>query len=280
MIAKTIGLVTYKKSQPLTESDSLLTAPLAALGFKAEAVPWDDNHLNWSNYDTLILRSCWNYHLYPEKFLAWLAKIEKLNIKLWNPAKIVRWNINKKYLFDLEKKGFDVVPSKLINANAVLNFDEISQQFDCSELIIKPAIGASAYGLKRINKTAKLRLPDSGFLIQPYLAEIKNGELSLLFFGNSYSHAVIKYPKKNGFLTQIELGGTELLYHPDPSIISCARKIVDSLSTPLLYARVDGILLKGKFTLMELELIEPHLFLDLYPQSAAFFAQTLERFRH
>ena len=268
MQSNLLGLVTCRQFPRLTASDSLLIKPLTSLGFQIKAVPWDDEKVRWEQFDTLILRSCWNYHLVPEKFLSWLDLIEKQGIKLWNPYKIVRWNINKKYLFDLKKKGIDIVPTKLINSGKTFDFKKNIHEFNTDDLIIKPVIGASAYGVKRISKNTKFTLPAGDYLVQPFLKEIYDGEYSLIFFNKKFSHAVIKIPNAKDFRTQPELGGTEKLIQPDKKIIKQAQIILEKIDSPLLYARVDGLLINGKFILMELELIEPHLFLDLLPRSA------------
>ena len=268
MQSNLLGLVTCRQFPRLTASDSLLIKPLTSLGFQVRIVPWDDERVKWKEFDTLILRSCWNYHLVPEKFLSWLDLIEKQGIKLWNPYPIVRWNINKKYLFDLQKRGIDIVPTKLISKNSEINLKKYFEEFNCSELIFKPVIGASAYGVKRISKNTKFTLPAGDYLVQPFLKEIYDGEYSLIFFNKKFSHAVIKIPNAKDFRTQPELGGTEKLIQPDKKIIKQAQNILKQVDSPLLYSRVDGLIINGKFTLMELELIEPHLFLDLLPRSA------------
>src|SRR4030042_2037048 len=102
---KTVGLITYCQSPELTPSDQLLVEPLKKLGFNPVAVPWDDENVNWSAFDVLIFRSCWNYHLQYKKFIEWLNHLEKLHIPVWNPIPIIKWNSNKIYLKDLEYKG-------------------------------------------------------------------------------------------------------------------------------------------------------------------------------
>src|SRR3989338_2501792 len=109
-----IAFVTYDKSPRFTPSDKLLVKPLESFGHKLFPAPWDNPEIDWQKFDVLILRSCWNYHLHIDGFLSWLKKIKKLGIRLWNPYQIVLWNIDKRYLFDLEKKGIGIIPTKLI----------------------------------------------------------------------------------------------------------------------------------------------------------------------
>ena len=147
--------------------------------------------------------------------------------------------------------------------------------------MIKPTIGVDAYHILKTNyldalakqKDLDKLLENSDILIQPLIEEIKNGELSIIFFGNNYGHTVLKKPAKNDFRTNYDLGGSIEIAEIKPNILSQVKKIVGSIVKDILYARVDGVIIKGKFVLMELELIEPHLFLDLYPNSAELFAK-------
>ncbi|KKS45187.1 hypothetical protein A2781_03180 [Candidatus Gottesmanbacteria bacterium RIFCSPHIGHO2_01_FULL_42_27] len=281
-----IAFVTYAKSPRFTPSDKLLVKPLESFGHKLFPAPWDNPEIDWQKFDVLILRSCWNYHLHIDGFLSWLKKIKKLGIRLWNPYQIVLWNIDKRYLFDLEKKGIGIIPTKLIKKNAVSTLKKYFSDFNCQELIVKPTIGASAYKINRfLVSEAEIRLKDfqqmltqTDCLIQPLMKEIFEGEISMIFLGKKFSHAILKQPRQDEFRVQIELGGTEELTNLSPELIKQGQKIIDSIKGNLLYARVDGIIHDGKFMLMELELVEPHLFLDLYPPSALQFASKFENF--
>ena len=281
MTQKKLGFVTYKKYPRLTQSDILLAKSLEVSDYHVQNVPWDDERTEWEEYDTLILRSCWNYHLQVDNFYSWLKKIEDAGIKLWNPYSIVRSNLNKTYLFDLERKGIEIIPTLHIKKGSNIYIEDILKKNNWEEIVIKPTIGVDAYHILKTNyldalakqKDLDKLLENSDILIQPLIEEIKNGELSIIFFGNNYGHTVLKKPAKNDFRTNYDLGGSIEIAEIKPNILSQVKKIVGSIVKDILYARVDGVIIKGKFVLMELELIEPHLFLDLYPNSAELFAK-------
>jgi glutathione synthase/RimK-type ligase-like ATP-grasp enzyme len=283
---KAVGFVTYKQSSKLTESDQFIVPPLKKRGFEAHAVAWDDTRIDWTRFDVIVLRSCWNYHLHYEQFLAWLNRIKRLKVPVWNPIPVIRWNSNKKYLKDLEYKGVPVIPTVFIEKGTTYFLSDIAKHKGWKDLVIKPAIGASSYNVclvkqneydKKQNEFVKLS-GQSDVCIQPFVKEIYNGEYSLIFLGNQYSHAVLKIPKKGDFRSNCETGGAEKRIEPEKRIIQQAANIVKTIHSPLLYARVDGIILDGKFTLSELELIEPELYFYLDPLSPAKFAKTLARY--
>lgn len=257
-MSKVVGFVTYTKEPELTASDRLLQKAFKDNHISVQAVPWDADEIEWSSFSALIIRSCWNYHQVPTKFFTWLEQISQLDILVWNPVEIVRWNSHKAYLLELEQQGIPIIPTSILKPNT--STESIFEETGYAEIIIKPSIGASSEGVKHLHKGEKIQITTE-MLIQPYMKEITQGELSVVFFGDDYSHTVIKYP------------GKEALYRPDQDIINQATEIVKKIPAKLLYARVDGIIVKGKFILMELELIEPHLFIDLYPQAADSFVR-------
>jgi hypothetical protein len=254
---KRIGFVTYLELPTINESDQLLLTPLRKEGFKVEATAWDDTNIDWSKYDYLILRSCWNYYRNYEKFFIWLSYIEKLNIPTWNPTPIIRWNANKKYLKELEYKGIPIIPTVFIEKGTTYNLIDIAHHKKWNDLVIKPAVGVFSYNVKVIKQNEfnkgqtifKKLSQQSDVLIQPYISIMKNKEYSLVFLGGKYSHTVIK-----------QSGNRGTIIYPDASIIQQAKKILQKIHSPLLYTRVDGIIIDDVFMLSELELIEPYLF--------------------
>jgi len=256
----TVGLVTCSNSPQLTSSDQLLVRPLQKQGFNPVAVAWDDPDIDWSKFDVLIFRSCWNYHLHYEKFLAWLDHLETLRVPTLNPIPIIRWNSNKKYLKDLECKGVQIVPTVFLEKGEKYYLSDIAQHKKWKDLVIKPAIGLYSYNVKFIkqneyNKKQKefeKLSAESGVLVQPHM---KGTECSLVFIGNEFSHAVRKVPRH---------------------IIQQAAAVMKKVNSPLLYARVDAIVQNDTFYLMELECIEPKLYFDLCPRAPTKFAQALQ----
>lgn len=272
---KIVALVTYNKQPKLFDSDNLLVDPFEKHGFIAEAAPWDKKGVDWKKYDLVILRSPWNYHLQVPEFLDWIEYLEIQKVKLWNPPDIIRWNLNKKYLLELSNMGIPIIPSFIFNKKTRDSVKEIIYNKGWKEIVMKPVFGASAYKIAKI-KAEYLDISDDGdFIIQPFMKEITtDGEYSFIFFDNKFSHVIHKIPKQNEFRTQAELGGTETLFQPTSQQISQAQNVLNHIDSPLLYARVDGLIIENKFRLMELELIEPYLYFEKNTESAEKFVKS------
>lgn len=265
--------------------DHMLFKPLNKLGWNAEEVSWKDKKINWSEYDSVIVRSAWDYQDNPDEFVKVLEKINKSKTVLFNDLEIMKWNMNKSYLFDLGNKGIPIPTSLYFEKyNSQATADSF-YKLNCDEIVIKPLISASAFNTFRVRKN-KLNEVDEiltstffnrSFLIQPFLRNIvEEGEYSLFYFGGRYSHTILKTPKENDFRVQEEHGGILKLVEPNRSMKKTAEQVLKSIPK-LLYARVDlARTEEDNFVLMELELIEPSLYFNMAPDSAAFFAQVFD----
>jgi len=276
---RSIAFATCSTYPGLAKDDTALAAALSAAGYHVTPAAWDDPAIDWSRYDAVIIRSTWNYHLQPAAFLAWLRQLESHRLHIANPVDILEWNMDKKYLKDLENIDIPLPPTLFLEKDDNADLDAIFQDTGWQKAVIKPCISATAYNTwitqphTAIPDTTTLtRLLDTGsYMIQEYMEEIAtDGEYSLIFFGQQYSHAVKKSAKEGDFRVQEQYGGHSLPTRPDPSIIRQATAILDKTipfdtSPRLLYARVDGVMHKGIFTLMELELVEPSLFFNDNP---------------
>ena len=158
----------------------------------------------------------------------------------------------------MQSAGFDIIQSALLT-----KADDV-HQFDSELLIVKPTISAGAYLTEKLNsKEIQNRFKEfQGFLLQPFLEEIKHGEISLIYLGEQFSHAVLKKPKKKDFRVQVEYGGLTQYYHPSDDLKTYSQKVIEEFAKGSFYARLDGLYVDGKFKIMELELIEPALFLS------------------
>lgn len=281
-----IAFVTYAGLPGLSNDDRLAAAELTRLGAAVDAVVWDDSAVRWGSYDRVVIRSCWDYHLRPAAFLNWLARLEADRVSLWNPAPVVRANVDKGYLVDLAAAGVPVVPTVRLERGEKADLPGLLAERGWDEAVVKPAVSASAFRTRRVQRedadTAAAQadleemLAASGALIQRFLPEIQTrGEWSFLFLGGEYSHAVLKRPKTGDFRVQEELGGSSVLERPEPALVDQARAVTATIPRPWLYARVDGVEIGGVFTLMELELIEPALFLGWEPEAPARFASAI-----
>lgn len=286
MIMNTIALITDLAQPDLSQSDQLLVAPLQALGITATPVPWDDPKVDWRAYDALVLRSCWEYHHQPARFRAWLTRLSNQRLPLWNPVPMVLWNMDKRYLRDLAERDVPIVPTVWLAQGEAPRLTAVLAQQGWPQAVIKPRISASAHDTWVTSRSAAAdqtrlaaMLAKQDLMVQPQLPEIAQGEWSLIFLAGSYSHAVLKRPAVGNIFVQEHLGGSAVSAAPDAAMIEQAEAILQQAvaltGCPSLYARVDGVLVNGRFTLMELELIEPDLFLASDAGAAARFARVL-----
>jgi hypothetical protein len=257
-----IGLVSYAKCPELTDDDRLLIPAFARRGVRAVPVVWDAE-VDWLQFERVVIRSCWDYHLRLREFLEWVEHLERLGVRLSNSARLIRWNAAKTYLKELNRRGVRIPPTVWIDGHEELDAVALLRTKGWPSAVAKPIVSASAHGLKRVfaDQPTSIRGPA---MVQPFLSEVPDlGEWSLVFIGGEYSHAVLKRAAPGEFRVQSEYGGETTEAGPVPSMVGTARKILASLDEWPDYARVDGILCGDEFVLMELELIEPVLFLKL-----------------
>ena len=271
-----IALVTYKDkglyTSPTAENeDDTLLKFLITKGLSIEKVIWNDSSVDWSNYQLAILKSPWDYFDLIHDFYDWLAKIKQKNIKLLNPVDVVKWNADKHYLQDIKNAGLKVTPSSFLTKGDDVNFEKYFEQFNSDKLIVKPAVSGGSKNTFKVTATNTKEIIEKltpllaleDFIVQPFLNEIEeNGEWSFLFFGGKFSHSLLKKAKPGDFRVQHSFGGT---IHPQEApthLLADAEKYVHQFAKGCLYARVDGTVINNEFVLMELELIEPFLFLN------------------
>lgn len=265
--------------------DKLLFEPMKKIGWIAEEISWRNENVNWNDYYAVIVRSTWDYQNDSEKFINVLEKINGVS-HLENDLDLMKWNMNKNYLFDLEQKGAKIVNTiweKNFNTNLA---NEYFEKLNTDEIIIKPNISANADNTFRLTRD-KLNInlgqlekifSTREFMVQPFLKNIiDEGEYSLFFFNGKFSHSVLKKPKDNDFRVQEEHGGNIQPFKVSSELILIAENIIKKLSTIPLYGRVDLVRTKeNEFALIELELIEPSLYLNKDNQSPLRFVKAFE----
>lgn len=280
----TIAFATYDQTPSLTDDDRPAADALAARGADVRAAVWDDPAVDWRDFDAVVVRSCWDYHLRPREFLAWVAGVEAAGVPLWNPPDVVRWNFEKTYLRDLERRGVPVVPTAWVERGANLDLRAILEREGWARAVVKPTVSLSAHetwvtSVERAREdepAARRTLARGGVMVQPFVEEVvSGGEWSLVFFAGEYSHAVLKRPANGDFRTQSDFGGSKTVAEPPAHVLGAARRAVAAVDAPLLYARVDGVEVGGQLLLMELELIDPELYFSKVPEAAARFAGAL-----
>ncbi len=276
-----VGFATSAQWPHLTDDDRLAAAALRDRGVHVEPVVWTDPGL--PRVDTIVVRSTWDYHHRPGEFIAWMDRCSVAGIRLWNPAGVLRWNLDKRYLHQVEGDGVAMVPTLWADA-ACPPLARVLADRGWDDVVVKPAVSASGWRTFRASphtaaaheRRFRETLSGGSAMIQPFLSEIAaEGEWSLVFLGGRYSHAVLKRPAPGGFLVQKEHGGSYAPATPPPAMRADAEHAIAKVPGPLLYARVDGIRRDSRLVLVELELLEPDLFLRTNPGAAERLADAL-----
>jgi glutathione synthase/RimK-type ligase-like ATP-grasp enzyme len=278
-----VALATCAAVPELSPDDRLLLPALAALAIQAGPAVWDDPGTPWERYDAVVVRSCWDYHHKADRFDEWTRRLETAGMPLWNPPAVLRWNARKTYLRELEEAGVPVVPTRFIESPGGPDLDAVLHDAGWREVVVKPVVSASAFETWRAERGREEdgerfrqlvgRMP---VMVQPFLPEIeREGEWSFCFFGGEYSHAVLKRPRPGDFRVQSDHGGVYHLADPAGALIEQAAAALGAAGNRTLYARVDGCVVRGELHLMELELLEPALFLALHPDAPDRFAAAL-----
>lgn len=262
----------------------MVIEPLRARGFAAEAATWTDAAIDWTAFDAVVMRSVWNYHLRFDEFSAWLERLETLGVRVINPMSLTRWNCSKRYLLELEEAGVRIPVTVLLSRNA--SRAEVERglgEIGTTPIVVKPAVSASAHETWMMEGNApgviervETLCRDGEVLLQEFVEEVQSdGELSIVFFGGEYSHAMLKRPRAGDFRVQSEHGGSSVVTTPDPEVIDAAAAMMGKLPMIPVFARMDGIVIDGNFTLMEAELLDAELFMQHAPGSADRFADAI-----
>jgi glutathione synthase/RimK-type ligase-like ATP-grasp enzyme len=275
-----IVLATCRSKPALTPSDALLAAELERAGATVVAAPWDTITPAGEYPVTVCLRSTWDYHRRWTEFRAWVAGFDDRHGGLWNPAETVLWNADKLYLRDLGAAGIALPRTRWFEPGERLEIEAILRQWNLTRAVLKPRISATAFGTYLISAGRALSdeewkpLETSGGLIQAFVPEVESqGEISLVYVDGGFNHAVRKRPAGGDFRVQRDFGGTVEGVAPPSGVRDFGDAVLGAVSRPWLYARVDLVETDRGPVLMELELIEPDLFLT--PAAAARLAAAL-----
>jgi hypothetical protein len=277
-IPSTVALVTCAELPDLDPDDRLLLGPLADRGATVAAAIWDDPAVDWAAFDLVVLRSPWDYARRRDEFVAWAATVPRLA----NPADVVAWNTDKRYLRELAAAGVPVVPTSWVEPGG--DWSPPSG----GEWVIKPAVSAGSKDTGRYDAddpehralaaahVARLQAAGRLVMVQPYLPAVDTyGETAVLYLGGAYSHSIRKGPLLRGpDLGEAGLYKEEAITArlPTPAelmVADLALAAVPGGADRLLYARVDLIPGPGgEPLLVEFELTEPSLFLGTAPGAA------------
>jgi glutathione synthase/RimK-type ligase-like ATP-grasp enzyme len=280
-----LAFVTYSILPELSPDDLTLAKFLSGKNIKVSAVIWDDENIDWNQFDAVIIRSTWDYFTRTKSFDAWLEKLSLSGCRVMNPLSVIHWNKNKNYFNDFQKQGFAFPPYYYLEQGSNVDLPQLLRNDHWQKAVIKPSISGGAHNTW-ITTTASVHtdsprldamLEEGDVIVQIYMDEIvTEGELSLVFFNKQFSHAVCKKASSGDFRVQSQFGGTVTPVQPTKSLIQQAEALINSIPEDLLYARVDGLVLnENELCLMELELIEPALFVSDNDQACDNFYQAL-----
>lgn len=277
-----IAFVTYRGLPQLWPGDQLAAAELARHGVRVVPAAWDDESVDWAGFDAVVVRSTWDYWTRVDEFASWIDARSVDGTALWNPARLLRWNLDKTYLRDLEARGVPTVPTSWPEPGDTLA--GVMADRGWTRAVVKPRVSGNGAGTWIVDVPPTARdeealartIESAGAMVQPFVAEVADpGEWSLIFLGGSFSHAVIKRPGTGEFRVQQEHGGSAQLATAPRRLVEAAERVLAEVDEPWLYARVDGCDVDGRFLLMELEMLEPSLFLDLHPAAPFRFAASI-----
>jgi hypothetical protein len=232
-----------------------------------------------SKFDLILPLIAWGYQRSPRKWFAALDAWEAAGLVFANPVKTLRWNTDKDYLFDLEAAGVPIVPTLESAALTNDDLDAARSQFGAQRLVIKPAISGGADGTYLLGPGDAIPFDvlEREMLIQPLMPAIaSDGEFSLFHFAGQFSHAILKKPASGDFRVQEQFGGHEVSVVAPTDALALAEAAIAAAPSLPLYARSDIVRDEdGRCRLMELELIEPSLFLEHAPDGGAMFVEAV-----
>lgn len=273
MPAPRIAIATCAEYPAPKTDDDLVREALRARGAEVVSVVWDEPGVDWGDFDLCLVRSTWDYHEKYDEFLAWSRRVEAATA-LRNPADLIAWNSDKSYLRELAEGGIRTVPTAWAERGAEADLEAILAERGWDRAVVKPVVDLGARNLHRVRRgegstalSDVLRRHDA--MVQPFLPSLEDrGESSLIFIAGVLSHTVRKRPAPGDFRVQSIWGGTTAAAQPDRHQVELANRTLAQLDEPPLYARVDLVNdLDGNPALIELELIEPNLYLSTHPAS-------------
>lgn len=278
-----LALATCAHLPGIHPDDVHLANALAHLGIEPVSCTWDDPAVDWSGFDAVLIRTTWDYFQRYDEFLQWL---ERLPVPTINERPLLRWNSDKRYLLELAQRGVDIVPADVATA---AQLPGLLAGIAGQDLVVKPTVSGGAWNTVRgiagdpAFERAVSALPSThDYLVQAFVPEVaRDGEWSLLYFDGRFSHAVLKRATTGEFRVQSQFGGSVEAVEPDAAMLASAARALAAVAAlgyaDHAYARVDGVVVDGRFRLMELEMIEPALFLSNRPDAAERFAENLRR---
>ncbi|MDP1966168.1 MAG: hypothetical protein Q8K93_28685 [Reyranella sp.] len=283
-MAGTIVLATALEEPGLTPSDRLYAEALERRGWRVVAAPWNGPGEAFDGADAVVLRSTWGYYRALDQFRAWTEAMAT-STRLFNPIALVRWNLRKDYVGKLAAAGIRVPRTHIVACEAQA-IEQVLAGAGWDQAVVKPASGASGYSVELVKRATLAQqvagLSDearaAGVVVQEFLPEIAEGELSMVYFDGAFSHAIRKRPPPGEFRSNSRYGPTRNAETPPREVTEQGAACLAALPERPLYARVDGVVRDGMLIVIEVEVLEPALFMEFDPPSAERFAEaTLRR---
>lgn len=262
-----------------TEVFARMAAPLQALGATVEPRPWVDAG-DLSGFDLVLALMVWGNYRAVDRWLAAVDAWDRQAIRLHNPPSVLRWNVDKIYLQRLAQAGAPVLPTAWLDRGDPELAEAARQAHGWAEAVVKPRRSGGSFRTERLRtgQPATFEAFDGPAMLQPFLPAVgTTGETSLIFFNGVFSHAVRKVAAAGDFRVQPDWGGHVSAVRPDPDEQAAARAALDAIEEgPLLYARVDLVRdHDGRPVVMELELLEPDLYLGEEDGAQARFTEAV-----
>lgn len=279
-----IAFLTLHDPSGFVIDDDLAVAPLARRGFEVETIPWDRPGVDWRRYALVVVRSTWDYQHHAEKFLAVLEGIERQGVRLENGSEIVRWNMRKTYLRDLAARGIEIVPTFWRDGLSAGELLPLFEELRSEEGVIKPVMSGNAQGAWRLDAArARALAPEieAYYAGRPLMMQsfergiVEEGELSMVYLNGRHSHSLRKVPKAGDFRVQEEHGSEIIPIVPEPELLAAGDAAIAAIGQRLLYARADLVRSGDVFRVMELELVEPAIYLRTDPEAPERFADAI-----
>lgn len=269
----------YKSHWPIVLER--LSVALAITGVTAVPTAWTDHVADASgltDFPLVLGVLTWGYYERHPDWLAATTRWGEAGVRIANPASVLNWNSDKSYLRRLEAAGVPIPATVWTDEVTQSQVDAAFDTFGTDTLVVKPTVSGGAWKTVRISRGETLTdAPDGPAMIQPFLPDlVANGELSLLFFGGRFSHAVMKRAKAGDFRVQVQYGG-DYVHAPEPpaGAVALAEQVLAAIEEPLLYARIDMVEAGSNWILMEAELVEPDFYLSQAPDSGRMFAEAV-----
>ena len=288
MTGKRCAYLTMEDTDGWSIDADLGFPPMEALGWEIETVPWRTPGKDWNQFDAVYIGTPWDYPEDPGRFLSVLESIDRSSAILVNDLQLVRWSMAKTYLRDLEAKGAAIVPSLWYQGLAPGDLAQAFDQHGTDQIIIKPVVSTNATHTFLLTRERAIELEDElaalfrvrPFVVQPFIENIqREGEFSLFYFNCEFSHATLKTPKAKDFRVQEEYGAKVLSVSPEPALLETGDRVMRLVDPVPAYARADFVRgPDGRFLVMELEMIEPSMYLRMDSNAPQRFAEAIDKY--